>query len=183
MGYKVGDEVLVKAVINDICVGEVHPYEVKAADNPGCGSSVRVIYVREEDVLPAPDMTAEEAWEIAKKVLLYTSQGGYNSGELEEIFGRTEHLWELTPHEAKAKIEAWEAEKEIKVGDVVRVTLGKLDEGETDTALITWVHENNWYDLIMKNGLGWTYVNGERIKKTGRHIDIDGILKQIGGDE
>ena len=165
MGYKVGDEVLVKAVINDICVGEVHPYEVKAADNPGCGSSVRVIYVREEDVLPIPDMTAEEAWEIAKKILLYLIQGGYNSGELEEIFGRTEHLWELTPHEAKAKIEAWEAEKEIKVGDVVRVTLGKLDEGETDTALITWVHENNWYDLIMKNGLGWTYVNGERIKK------------------
>lgn len=181
MGYKVGDEVMVKARINDICVGDVHPYEVRAVDNSNCGSSARVIYVRAEDVLPAPDMTAEEAWEIAKNLF-----ANYSNAELDEIFGKGwsfPKLMELTPHEAKARIEAWEAEKEIKVGDVVRVTLGKLDEGETDTALITWVHENNWYDLIMKNGLGWTYVNGERIKKTGRHIDIDGILKQIGGDE
>lgn len=163
MGYKVGDEVMVKAVINDICVGEVHPYEVKAADNPRCGSSARVIYVCEEDVLPVPDMTAEEAWEIARNLF-----ANYSNAELDDIFEKGwsfPKLMELTPQQAKSKIEAWEAEKEIKVGDVVRVTLGKLDEGETDTALITWVHENNWYDLIMKNGLGWTYVNGERIKK------------------
>lgn len=171
MNYKVGDEVLVKAKI------------------AGCASSERCmikvdrteLFVNGEDVFPVPDMTDDEAWEIAKKLF-----ADYSNVELDEIFGKGwsfPKLMELTPQQAKAKIGAWEAEKEIKVGDVVRVTLGKLDEGETDTALITWVHENNWYDLIMKNGLGWTYVNGERIKKTGRHIDIDGILKQIGGDE
>lgn len=170
MNYKVGDEVLVK---------------VKIA---GCTSSERCmikvdrteLFVNEEAIIPIPDMTAEEAWEIAKKLKQM------NEDELLEVFRtNVEHLVlkDFSPQQAKARIEAWEAEKEIKVGDVVRVTLGKLDEGETDTALITWVHENNWYDLIMKNGLGWTYVNGERIKKTGRHIDIDGILKQIGGNE
>ena len=185
MNYKVGDEVLVKAVINDICVGDVHPYEVRAVDNSNCGSSARVIYVREEDVLPVPDMTVEETWELARRIV-GCCEHGLEETKRREIFSRDDafDVFNLfTEHEAKARIEAWEAEKEIKVGDVVRVTLGKLDEGETDTALITWVHENNWYDLIMKNGLGWTYVNGERIKKTCRHIDIEGLLKQIGGIE
>lgn len=173
MKYKVGDEVLVKAVINDICVGDVHPYEIKTVDNPMCGSSARVIYVREEDVLPAPDMTTEETWEIAKKILLYLIQGGYNSGELEEIFGRTEHLWELTPHEAKAKIEAWEAEKEIKVGDVIKDCNGKIgvviSKGTSD-------------NVLFDDGSTWNYTD-RTLKKTGRHIDIEGLLKQIGGIE
>ena len=173
MKYKVGDEVLVKAVINDICVGEVHPYVVKAADNPGCGSSVRVIYVREEDVLPAPDMTAEEAWEIAKNLF-----ANYSNAELDEIFGKGwsfTKLMELTPQEAKAKIEAWEAEKEIKVGDVVTVS---VYEG-----IVTRdVDEYGYCSLLFADGdIG--YYQRSSLKKTGRHIDIEGLLKQIGGDE
>lgn len=176
--YKVGDEVIVKVRISEVYEKNNYPYE---AVNVSHRNKARSIALRESDIIQKPDMTAEEAWEIAKKLF-----ADYSNAELDDIFGKGwsfPKLMELTPQQAKAKIEAWEAEKEIKVGDVVRVTLGKLDEGETDTALITWVHENNWYDLIMKNGLGWTYVNGERIKKTSRHIDIDGLLKQIGGDE
>ena len=103
MGYKVGDEVLVKAVINDICVGEVHPYEVKAADNPGCGSSARVIYVREEDVLPIPDMTAEETWEIARRIV-GCREHGLEETKRREIFSRDDafDVFNLfTEHEAK----------------------------------------------------------------------------------
>lgn len=180
MGYKVGDEVMVKAVINDICVGDVHPYEVKAVDNSNCGSSARVIYVRAEDVLPAPDMTAEEAWEIAKKILLYPSQGGYNSGELEQIFGRTEHLWELTPQEAKARIEAWEAEKEINVGDEVRL---KRDPGDEYKFFVT---DKDGFEISGFSGFKGSVFSCRNIRlyeKTGRHIDIEGLLKQIGGDE
>ena len=177
MEYKVGDEVIAKVRISEVYEKNNYPYE---AVNVSHRNKARSIALRESDIIQKPGMTAEEAWEIAKKLKQM------NEDELLEVFRtNVEHLVlkDFSPQQAKAKIEAWEAEKEIKVGDVVRVTLGKLDEGETDTALITWVHENNWYDLIMKNGLGWTYVNGERIKKTGRHIDIDGILKQIGGDE
>lgn len=176
--YKVGDEVIVKVRISEVYEKNNYPYE---AVNVSHRNKARSIALRESDIIQKPDMTAEEAWEIAKKLF-----ADYSNAELDDIFGKGwsfPKLMELTPQQAKAKIEAWEAEKEIKVGDVVRVTLGKLDEGETDTALITWVHENNWYDLIMKNGLGLIYVNGERIKKTSRHIDIDGLLKQIGGDE
>ena len=66
MKYRIGDEVLVKAVINDICREDEHPYEVKSVDNKFCGENARVIYIREEDIFPVPDMNAEEAWEIAK---------------------------------------------------------------------------------------------------------------------
>lgn len=150
--YKIGDEVLVKAKITK-CNGD-GTYKSE--------TNYSILTIGNKDIQKSPDMTAEESWEIAKKLF-----ADYSNAELDDIFEKGwsfPQLMELTPQQAKAKIEAWEAEKEIKVGDVVRVTLGKLDEGETDTALITWVHENNWYDLIMKNGLGWTYVNGERKK-------------------
>lgn len=173
MNYKVGDEVLVKAVINDIFVGEVHPYEVKAVDNPMCGSSARVIYVREEDVLPVPDMTAEEAWEIAKNLF-----ANYSNSELDEIFGKGwsfSKLMELTPQEAKAKIEAWEAEKEIKVGDVV-IRCG-------ESCIVTnESRDDGFYDVLFKDGTTGAYQRSS-LKKTGRRIDINGLLKQIGGDE
>lgn len=107
MKYKVGDEVLVKAKLI------------------GCASSERCmlkvdrteLFTDAEGILPVPDMTAEEAWEIAKKLF-----ADYSNVELDEIFGKGwsfPKLMELTPQEAKAKIEAWEAEKEIKVGDEV----------------------------------------------------------------
>ncbi len=183
MKYKVGDEVLVKARIMDLNNSLNHKYKVKSADNKSPDDMAKHIYIREEDIIPVPDMTAEEAWEIAKKILLYPSQGGYNSGELEEIFGRTEHLWELTPQQAKDRIEAWEAEKEIKVGDEVALKdnpykddskffVTKLDKKENRISGVSG----------FDGGVFWGR-NVTKYQKTGRHIDIDGLLKQIGGDE
>lgn len=131
------------------------------------------LFANEEDVIPVPDMTAEEAWEIAKKILLYPAHGGFNTTELEEIFGRTEHLWELTPQEAKAKIEAWEEEKEIKVGDEVDVC--------GDKGIVTsFGTDGDALHVLYFDGIVNSYRRDKDVKKTGRHIDIDGILKQIG---
>lgn len=174
MKYKAGDEVLVKAVINDICVGDVHPYEVRAVDNSNCGSSARVIYVREEDVIPIPGMTAEEAWEIAKKLF-----ADYSNAELDEIFGKGwsfPKLMELTPHEAKARIEAWEAEKEIKVGDEVDICGYK-------GIVTSFGTDGDGIHVLYLDGIVNSYRKDKDIKKTGRHIDIEGLLKQIGGIE
>lgn len=174
MGYKVGDEVMVKVVINDICVGEVHPYEIKAVDNPMCGSSARVIYVREEDVLPVPDMTAEEAWEIAKNLF-----ANYSNAELDDIFGKGwsfPKLMELTPHGAKARIDAWKSENEIKVGDEVDIC--------GDKGIVTsFGTDGDGIHVLYLDGIVNSYRKDKDIKKTGRHIDIEGLLKQIGGDE
>lgn len=161
MNYKVGDEVLVKSKI------------------AGCTSSERCmikvdrteLFVNEEDIIPIPEMTAEEAWEIAKNLF-----ANYSKAELDEIFGNGwsfSKLMELTPHEAKAKIEAWEAEKEIKVGDVIKDCNGKIgvviSKGTSD-------------NVLFDDGSTWNYTD-RTLKKTGRHIDIEGLLKQIGGAE
>ena len=164
MKYKMGEEVLVKAKIIN---GTRRYFGVDIEDNR--------FDVCEDDIIPVPDMTAEEAWEILSKILLYPANGGFNSTELEEIFGRTEHLWELTPQEAKAKIEAWEAEKEIKVGDEVGY------DGEIGVVTNT-DDKAGFFNVLFKNGKTAAY-KSERLKKTGRHIDIDGLLKQIGGDD
>ena len=117
-------------------------------------------------------MTAEEAWKILSKILLYPANGGYSAKELEEIFGTTEHLWELQPQEAKAKIEAWEA-KQIKVGDFVEFENGIF----CVTSLV-----GEYCCGMDANGSVYS-VREKDTKKTGRHIDIDGLLKQIGEDE
>lgn len=168
MNYKVGDEVLVKAKI------------------AGCASSERCmikvdrteLFVNGEDVFPVPDMTDDEAWEIAKKLF-----ADYSNVELDEIFGKGwsfPKLMELTPHEAKAKIEAWEAEKEIKVGDEVRL---KRDPGDEYKFFIT---NKDGFEISGFSGFKGSVFSRRDIRlyeKTGRHIDIEGILKQIGGDE
>lgn len=165
MKYKVGDEVLVKAKI------------------AGCTSSERCmikvdrteLFVNEEAIIPIPDMTAEEAWEIAKKLKQM------NEDELLEVFRtNVEHLVlkDFSPQQAKARIEAWEAEKEIKVGDEV-----EFDDTENNLHRAMFVTskigENN-YCGICKNGDTYC-VHKSVLKNTGRHIDIERILKQIGG--
>lgn len=172
MKYKVGDEVLVKARIID---GVRRYFGVEIDDNR--------FDVCESYIVPVPEMTAEEAWEIAKKILLYPSHGGFNATELEEIFGRTEHLWEFTPQEAKAKIEAWEAEKEIKVGDEVVV---KSDPCNDDCKFFVTHMNYRENEISGVSGFDGGVFYGRKAnqyQKTGRHIDIDGILKQIGGNE
>lgn len=170
MKYKVGDEVLVKGNFSGIskngnCIIETDEFE---------------FFTEKDKVIPVPDMTAEEAWEIAKKILLYPAHGGFNATELEEIFGRTEHLWELTPQQAKAKIEAWEAENEIKVGDEVEMTYSgnKFFVSQIDSD-----NQDFPYNGFDKNFGIYHDWSRNQLKKTGRHIDIEGLLKQIGGNE
>lgn len=85
MKYKVGDEVLVKAKI--IGCSENGIYDVMANRATILETSlIDKIHIREDDIVPVPDMTAEEAWKILSKILLYPANGGYSAKELEEIF-------------------------------------------------------------------------------------------------
>lgn len=186
MKYKIGDEVLVKARINSVSnIGTGLPYEVKEIDNKE--DRPRTIWVSEQDIQEVPDMTAEEAWEIVRKIIYEVSDGGMTLDELRSVYGTSDYqeiLSHYSPQQAKDKIEAWEAEKEIKVGDVVTITNNDptsiTNEKTVHTGVITSTHPDNYYDIILGDGLAWSYVDGEKIKKTGRHIDIDGFLKEIG---
>ncbi len=175
--YKVGDKVLVKATISEVNDGTFPnmPYSATVVSkNEWKGVGVekgKTIEIGEDAIA---DMTAEEAWEIAKKVFLYPSQGGFNATELEEIFGRTEHLWEMTPQAAKAKIEAWEAAKEIKVGDVV--------EAEGGIKAVVMDIQRQTFGVFTENGCIEEWYKS-KVVKTRHHIDIDGLLKQVRGNK
>lgn len=178
MKYKVGDEVLVKARIIEVKEGEKYPYKIKRSSNLADN-----IYVGESDIVQKPDMTAEEAWEITKKILFIPSLGGIEDVDLQGIFGTCNIMKIMknnSPQEAKAKIEAWEAENEIKAGDEV-----EFDDTANDihrSMYVTSKYNDTDYCGICRNGDTYC-VHKSSLKKTGRHIDIEGLLKQIGGDE
>ena len=116
-----------------------------------------------------------EAWDLARKITVIPKDGGYGGSKLIEIFNTAliEEIFNLTYSEAAAKVAEWEkAKEEIKVGDVVS-------------------HEEK-YGVVISEGTicfrGFTDDGTpfewykERCTKTGRHIDIDSFLKQIGGN-
>ena len=120
----------------------------------------------------------DEAWELARKIILPPSKGGMSSDDYIAIFGNciseSYVMKNYTYAEAAAKVAEWEkAKEEIKVGDVVS-------------------HEEK-YGVVISEGTicfrGFTDDGTpfewykERCTKTGRHIDIDIFLKQISGEE
>ena len=118
-----------------------------------------------------------EAWELARKIVI---QNGYSSCDLYEIFGKSDlqHVLEnYTYTEVTAKVAEWEkAKEEIKDGDVL--------EGIYDNevkCIVTNLCPDNMAYLVFDDGTAGVY-ELDNLKKTGRHIDIDSFLKQIGGE-
>ena len=119
-----------------------------------------------------------EAWELARKIVI---QNGYSSCDLYEIFGKSDlqHVLEnYTYTEVTAKVAEWEkAKEEIKDGDVL--------EGIYDNevkCIVTNLCPDNMAYLVFDDGTAGVY-ELDNLKKTGRHIDIDSFLKQIGGEQ
>lgn len=118
-----------------------------------------------------------EAWAAAKKIVLRKEHGGLLCKDLERIFER-EPEWEveysvfknLTPQEVIAKLEAYEAEKQIKVGDVV---VGNIFKG-----IVTGIC--NGRAFIMYDDGSSKEISIDKCQKTGKHIDISSILAEIG---
>lgn len=172
MKYKVGDEVLVKAEIMNNDVRGCKQLKIK--DIGGC------LYAWvEEKELRSVDKTYEQglsdAWELAKKIVLSEKQGGFSYEQLKEMFGVGDCRFALTnctAEEALAKIEAYEREKEINVGDVVKLVnvngKGVVLNVVSDLVRILWA-----------DGVSGSYKKG-CIEKTDKHIDIESLLRQIG---
>ena len=128
------------------------------------------------EIEQAFDRGCNAAWELARKIILGQSEGGMNDEDYKGAFGsgiaEIYVIKNYTYPEAAAKVVEWEkAKDEIKVGDVVS-------------------HEEK-YGVVISEGTicfrGFTDDGTpfewykERCTNTGRHIDIDGFLKQIGG--
>ena len=103
--YKVGDKFIIEIaevyenVLSGIDVFEATTseplYKIKGFNSLVFDKNGLDKLEKSKNSLPIPYSEAykkrmNEAWEIAKKILLYPAHGGCNATELEEIFGRTE---------------------------------------------------------------------------------------------
>lgn len=180
MKYKVGDEVLLKAEISEVRENAFPglPYTVLVRSGKQCkGVEIRCATLRDinEDVIA--DMTAEEAWEIAHRIC--NMDGDLRTQILgDRYYHMAEVCEDFTPQQVKAKIEAWE-EKEIKVGDIVRSAGGP----DIEVLITRRYQDEDCYSGVGPSGKVYSDMRNKYWKKTGRHIDIQGLLEQIGGAE
>ena len=131
------------------------------------------------EIEQAFDRGCNAAWELARKIVL---KNGYSAYDLHEIFnccGSHQALENYTYSEAAAKVAEWEkAKEEIKVGDVVESNNGN---GERIAVIDVWSSfDGLHFEGISSNGTLTVDASAKYYTKTGRHIDIDSFLKQIG---
>ena len=176
MSYKVGDKVVMEITDKISIMGESN-YILSDATVVNQGYIDKAAEPLSTYIEQARAEGEQVAWELARKIVRQPINGGYKQSEFEEIFGCgyiSDIFEKYTYSEAAAKVEAWEkAKEEIKVGDVVS-------------------HEEK-YGVVISEGTicfrGFTDDGTpfewykERCTKTGRHIDIDSFLKQIGGEQ
>ena len=116
----------------------------------------------------------EEAWKLAQKIIAIR---GYSLEEIEGIFGTRnarECILNYTYTEAAAKVAEWERKKEeICVGDVVSIS-------NVNKCGVVICDDCGVVTIVISNGC---VIRREKDKctKTGRHIDIESMLAQIGG--
>ena len=117
------------------------------------------------------DCGLKDAWELARKLAKCSPK------ELDEMYfsGLTHAVVEHTYHEALAKVEAYEKEKEIKVGDAVYNT------NNYQNAMVLWVGKDTAtvIELFGEQLRIHTPPIGA-LKKTDKHFDITAFLAEIG---
>ena len=169
MKYKAGDEVLIKAEIAGVSDCSERPYFVA----PDCRS---INWVSEDKIIPMGKTYSDglsDAWELAKKILNMKFDVAVEVFDCTRLFDVME---KFTPEEALAKIDAYEKEKEIKVGDVVYYS----KDGDISTqSIVTKIEGNVVYTVYSDGSCGREYYPND-LKKTGKHIDIESLLWQIG---
>lgn len=133
------------------------------------------------------EVGANDAWELARKIVLPVSYGCYNGCELEDIFGSssyTDIFINYTIQEILEKVKEYEKKKEEeaakpKLGDVVEVHYPFNDVIERGILLATG---DTGFNYLSTDGrlTKASYFSGVELKKTGEHVDIQGMLDKIG---
>ena len=123
-----------------------------------------------------------DAWELAKKIVLSEIDGGMSAKEFYNIFDKNmadeDVLKKFTPQEALAKLEAYEkskkeVEEKFKVGDIVT-----FEDGTKGMVMDIDAVDN--FAIFTDNGCIEAWIGQERVTKTGKHIDISALLEEIG---
>lgn len=163
MKYKVGDEVLVKGKIKEVYDSGVIIAFGKA-----------YFALEHIDVEKTYSDGLNDAWELAKKIVMGVEDGGFDSQEVIDVFGKNRYysFKDFTAEEALAKIEAYEKKESVCVGDVVECNGFK--------GVVLHFFHNGSLNIVYENGIIETLTSAQECKKTGKHIDIKSLLRQIG---
>ena len=180
MSYKVGDKVVMEITDKISIMGESN-YILSDATVVNQGYIDKAAEPLSTYIEQARAEGEQVAWELARKIVRQPINGGYKQSEFEEIFGCgyiSDIFEKYTYSEAAAKVEAWEkAKEEIKVGDEVE----KNDL--RDVRFIVTFTNGRLMNGVTQSGLVFANEKPKEWHKTGRHIDIDSFLKQIGGEQ
>lgn len=167
--YKVGDEVLIKGKVIEVMDAVPYPAKVKL------GKDEDAYFFSNDEICFADKIVKtysdglKYAWELAKKI------GQMDCIYLDVIFGSDEEsVWNHTYEEALAKIEAYEKEKGIKVGDEV------YGDDEPDSFGVVTLKDSFGIYVMWKDGSSGRDTKPESLHRTGKHIDIESLLRQIG---
>ena len=133
----------------------------------------------EEEYNQAFNQGAEAAWELARKINdmdiydteeIFIEAGAFHLGNVLENY---------TYPEAAAKVAEWEkAKEEIEVGDVIRI-----NEDSDFYGLVININPESRIAFVVSENRSLSFISLECCIKTGRHIDVDSFLKQIGGEQ
>lgn len=172
--FKVGDKVYLECEVSEKDRSD-NTYRLKYKDWTNEYSTT--VFVKNDVLHPVNEpynQGLNDAWELAKKIVLPDHLGGYTVDELKDIFDNNTFaplMNTLTPQEALAKVKTYEEEhNEIKVGDVVTVR-GSILEG-----IVTRVDGYVVYRLF-KDGSCDDYVTKEELKKIGHYDSIDEFMR------
>lgn len=169
--FNIGDKVYLECEISEYDAGD----DTYCVDYSNYRKfTLTASWVKDDVLHPADDAYnkgLEDAWELVKKIVINSDDGGYTAKELEEMFGTilpSEVFADFTPQEALAKVKEC---NEIKAGDVVTV------KGCPIESIVTKVSDYAIYRLF-KDGSVDGCVTKEDLEKTGRHFDsIDEFIK------
>lgn len=178
--FKVGDKVLVETEITNIFDGR---YNLKTTYR---GASICMMEMQANKVYPlSAGKTYEdgmaEAWGVARKLCAPEDNGGIPWDDIHEIFGVNKFydaFKNFTAAEAAEKIKAWEDAQEICFRDEVKSADGK-------TGVVTNAEHPSYTNhacVLWKDGHASTIMK-EYLTKTGRKINVDKWLAEIGGAE
>lgn len=124
------------------------------------------------------DKGMKDAWELAKRVVC--SPESVENAQIflgKNIVGIERktlliQFFELTPQEALAKLKAYE-EEQIEEGDVVI-----YKESGEKAVVVRKEGYNSMFNVLRDSG-GFEKWTEDKVKKTGKHIDIQSILEKI----
>ena len=175
--FNIGDKVFLECEVCRIDKSD-NTYRLKHKDWDGEYSITS--FVKDKALHPtdeAYNKGLNDAWNLAKKIVLPEHKGGYTTDEFIDIFGKNTYMSamsDFTPQEALVKVKAYEKEHdEIKVGDVVR------SKGCSVEGIVTKVYEIKIYRLFKDGSCDSISTKAkEDLVKTGRHFDsIDEFMR------